>query len=137
MPSDGEGAMMALTGMAHVAITVTDLARSKEWYAKVLDWKPVMEGGGDGVQFALGAVPDGVLIGLREYADGPRDAFDPTRIGLDHLALQVSSADELAEWERRFAELGVTYTPTQHEAYGHVLNFKDPDDIALEVYAAP
>jgi len=127
---------MTFTGVAHVALTVEDLARSKDWYSKMLDWQPVMEGEGDGVTFAVGALPGGTLIGLRQYERGGAGGFDPTRIGLDHLALNVDSPDQLADWERRFTALGVTHDPTQQTPYGHVLNFKDPDGIALEIYAA-
>jgi glyoxylase I family protein len=128
---------MPLSGTSHIALTVTDLDRSKEWYARVLGWTPAMEGEHDGARFSVGMIPDGVLVGLREYAAGERRAFDPQRIGLDHVAFSVASRAELNGWEQRFAELGVTYTPTQDEAYGAVLNFKDPDGIALEVFAAP
>ena len=38
-------------------------------------------------------------------------------------------------WEKKFDSVGVAYTPTIDEEYGHVLNFKDPDNIALEVFA--
>jgi glyoxylase I family protein len=128
---------MALRSVSHVAITVADLSRSKEWYARVLGWAPVMEGDGEGVRFAVGALPEGPLVGLREYADAARGSFDPTRIGLDHLAFQADSVAELSDWEYRFSELDVPFDPTQTTPYGHVLNFKDPDGIALEVYAAP
>lgn len=129
---------MTFSGVAHVvAITVGNLTRSKDWYGRVLDWQPVMEGEGDGVTFSLGALPGGTLIGLRQYDNGGAGAFDPTRLGLDHLALGVESPDQLATWERRFVDLGVTHDAPQKTPYGHVLNFKDPDGIALEIYAAP
>ena len=128
---------MAFSGASHVALTVTDLPRSKEWYGRVLDWQPVMDGEGDGVAFCLGTVPGGPLIALRAYDAGSGDAFDPQRTGLDHLAFAVGSAEELAEWEKRFAEQKVAFDPAQHEEYGHVLNFKDPDGIALEIFAEP
>jgi catechol 2,3-dioxygenase-like lactoylglutathione lyase family enzyme len=129
------GGNMALSGTAHVALTVTDLSRSKEWYARVLDWKSVMEGEHDTVRFSVGIIPDGVMVGLREYDGVERRAFDPQQVGLDHLAFGVGSRAELDGWESRFDELGVTYTPTQSEEYGSVLNFKDPDGIALEIFA--
>jgi len=127
---------MGLQGIAHIGITVTDLSRSKEWYSQVVGWKPEMDGGGEGVSFSLGALPSGQLLGLRQYEDGSGDAFDFRRTGLDHLAFAVQSS-ELPDWERRFSELGVTFTPTHHDPFGHFLNFKDPDGIALELYAPP
>src|SRR3712207_3904583 len=99
---------MAFNGVAHVALTVSNLGRSKEWYSRVLDWEPVMEGDGDGVVFSVGALPGGTLIGLRQYDQASGDRFDPRRTGLDHLALDAGSSEQLPDWERRFAELGVT-----------------------------
>jgi hypothetical protein len=55
---------------------------------------------------------------------------------LDHLALNADSPDQLADWEHRFTEFGVTHDPTQQTPYGHVLNLNEPDGIALEIYAA-
>ena len=115
-----------------MAITVSDLAESKEWYGRVLGWSPMLDGDDAGVVFSVGVLPGGVLIGLRQYADGSGDRFDHRRTGLDHLAIEVGSADELPEWERRFAEQQVTYDRAQQTPFGHVLNFKDPDGIALE-----
>src|SRR3982751_2895836 len=90
----------------------------------------------EGVDFRVGVLPDGTLIGLRQYANGSGDAFDPFRTGLDHLALAVPSTDELPEWEQRFAEQGVTYSMAQEGPFGWALNFKGPDRVALELFAA-
>lgn len=128
---------MQLTGVAHVAITVTDLERSKEWYARVLDWSPVMEGSSDDVTFVVGVVPGATLLGLRQYPGIVGEPFNPRRTGMDHLAFQAPNRDALADWERRFTDLGVQFDEIQDTAYGHVLNFKDPDGIALEIYASP
>jgi catechol 2,3-dioxygenase-like lactoylglutathione lyase family enzyme len=128
---------MELHGVAHVALTVTDLARSKDWYGRVFGWEPVMEAEGDGVRFSVGAVPGGSLLGLRQYDDRPGADFDPHHIGMDHLAYDGGTADGVREWEQRLEQLGVAYTPTQETPYGWVLNFKDPDGIALEIYAGP
>lgn len=128
---------MTFSGVAHVSLTVTDLERSKRWYAELLGWEEMMAGESDGVIFVVGALPGGQLLALRQHADGTGDEFDPRRTGLDHLSLDVGSADQLSDWERRFVDLGVSYTPTQDMPYGHVLNFKDPDGIALELFAAP
>jgi glyoxylase I family protein len=129
--------MTAFTGVAHISLTVTDLERSKAWYAELLGWQEVMAGESGRVLFSVGALPGGQVVALRQHGDGTGDLFDPRRTGLDHVSLDVGSADELSDWERRFVDLGVNYTPTQHMPYGHVLNFKDPDGIALELFAAP
>ena len=60
----------------------------------------------------------------------------PTAHGPDHLGLTASSRRELEEWERRFDEYGVVYTPIRDMEMGHHLNFRDPDGIALELCAA-
>ena len=127
---------MQVSGVSHVALTVTDLERSKDWYARVLDWSPVFEGDGTGVRFAVGGLPGGPLIGLRQYDEADRGPFEPTRVGLDHLALLVPIED-LDAWERRFTDLGVLHDPVQDTPFGPVLNFKDPDGIALELTAPP
>lgn len=41
---------MALIKVGHVALTVTDLARSKQWYAEVMGWTTMFEGDGDSVR---------------------------------------------------------------------------------------
>ena len=48
----------------------------------------------------------------------------------------AGSREELEEWERRFDEHGVTYTPIRDMEMGHHLNFRDPDGIALELSAS-
>lgn len=126
---------MRLTGMAHVALTVTDLKRSRGWYERVLGWASVFDGEGEGVRFAVGSVSEGLLIGLREYGAGERAAFDPVRVGLDHLAFSVP-ADDLPHWERHLTDLEVTHDQVQNTPFGLVLNFKDLDGIALELTAA-
>ncbi len=126
---------MQLQGVNHVALTVTDLQRSRSWYERVLDWSSIFEGEGDGVRFAVGVLPGGLMIGIRQYDDGERLAFDPKRVGLDHLAFTVPSTD-LAAWEQHFADLDVTFEPVQDTPFGLVLNFKDPDGTALELTAA-
>ncbi len=127
---------MPFQGVSHVAFTVTDLARSKEWYSRVLDWQSFTDFSEEGVDVSVGALPDGTLIGLRQYDDATGDAFTPFRTGLDHLAFAVASPDELRQWERRFDDQGVTHSTAEDGPFGSVLSFKDPDGIALEVFAA-
>lgn len=123
--------MVTFAGVSHVALTVTDLDVSERFYTEVLDFVVVMDVGygricmhpGTGFTLAL-LRPDGARGG----------AFSELATGLDHLGLVAGSRAELEEWVRRFEEHGVTYTPIRDMELGHHLNFRDPDDIALELY---
>src|ERR671912_380631 len=70
---------MTFSGVAHVSLTVTDLERSKRWYAELLGWEEMMAGESDGVSFGVGVLPGGQLLALRQHADGTGDNFDPRR----------------------------------------------------------
>jgi glyoxylase I family protein len=128
--------MPEFTGFSHVGLTVTDIERSKQWYADVLGWQLLMEGEEGDVSFAFGLVPNGVGIGLRKHggtAEGGE--FSPEHTGLDHISFAVESREALEELVSHLEEKGVTYSPIVDAPYGAVLSFKDPDDIALEAFA--
>jgi catechol 2,3-dioxygenase-like lactoylglutathione lyase family enzyme len=129
-----EGVAMSLGGAHHVGLTVTDVARSREWYTRLFDWQPLFDGEEDGRAFAVGVLPSGLVLGFSRHS-GTTGAFDAARVGLDHLAFGVASRAEVVTWEQRLAELGIDYTPVIDAPYGHVLNFRDPDGIALEIFA--
>jgi glyoxylase I family protein len=130
--------MPELAGVSHVVLTVTDLDRSQQWYGDVLGWELMFEGEEEGIRYSLGLLKDAnVLLGLRQHDGGTGDAFDPGRTGLDHVAFGVKSRSDLEDWKGLFEEKNVTFSEIQDVAYGHVLNFKDPDKIALEVFAMP
>ena len=75
------------------------------------------------------------ILGLREFATGSGDEFTPERTGLDHLAFHCADRGELEKWQAVFQEKGITHSDIVDTEYGHVLSFKDPDNIALEMFA--
>lgn len=130
--------MPDINGVSHVALTVTDLERSKEWYFDLLGLQSLFEGEEDGIKFCVSMhPPTNLIIGLRQHSAGSGDQFTPERTGLDHIAFGVGDRAELEKWQATFEEKGITYTPIMDMDYGHVLNFKDPDNIALEMFAMP
>ena len=130
--------MPDITGVSHVVLTVTDLERSKAWYEDLLGVQTLFEGEENDIKFAVNIHPgSSLLIGLREHAKGSGDEFSPGRTGLDHLSFACSDRAELEKWQATLEEKGITYTPIIDLDYGHVLNFKDPDNIALEFFALP
>ncbi|MDF2825754.1 MAG: glyoxalase family protein [Mycobacterium sp.] len=131
--------MSAFPGLAHVAITVSDLAASTRWYTKLLGAEPVLDedeesGAFHHTVFALG---NGMLLGLHTHtgstADGP---FDERRAGLDHIAF-ASTREELPVWRDRLDELGIAHDGIKTAQYGSGVSFRDPDNIALEFFAPP
>lgn len=127
--------MSTITGLHHLALTVTDVGRSAAWYADLLGMVEVFGGEGDDVRFKVLAHPDsGCVIGLRQYTAGSGDSFDELRTGLDHAAFGVTSADELAGWEAALAERSIPFTPATETPIGTVIVFRDPDNLQLEFW---
>lgn len=130
--------MPQITGANHAAFTVSDVERSSAWYCDLLGFTPVMGGDDDEVHFrVLAHPPSGWVLGLREYASGPGDAFDEFRTGLDHFAFAVADRSELEAWEEELRRRGdITFTPIADTPTGSVIVFRDPDGIQLELWLA-
>lgn len=124
-----------ISGGHHIALTVTDRARSEKWYSEVLGFERVFESDDDDVSSAILVHPGcGWAVGLREYRQRPHDGFDEFRTGLDHFAFAVSSRDELEAWIPELESRGVTFSPIADTPFGSVIVFRDPDDIQLEFW---
>ena len=125
--------MVTFAGVDHFSLTVTDLDVSQRFYIEVLDFVPVLDVGYGRILMHPGT---GFTLSLMKH-DGARGGlFTELTTGLDHLGLTAQSRSELEDWERRFDEHGVTYTPIRDMEFGYHLNFRDPDNIALELSAA-
>jgi catechol 2,3-dioxygenase-like lactoylglutathione lyase family enzyme len=126
-----------MPGITHVAVTVSDLARSEAWYTKVLGADPVLDedtGPFRHIVYSLGST----LLGLHGFPDlKSSEPFDERRPGLDHLAFGVATRAELEAWASRLDELGVAHGGVVDAGYGSGLSFRDPDNIALEIFAPP
>jgi glyoxylase I family protein len=127
--------MASIAGGHHIALTVTDLDRSVEWYSDLLGMHVVFEGADDTVRFkVLAHSGSGWVLGLRQYASQPGGPFNEFRTGLDHFAFAVSSTEELRVWESELQARRVTFTPTTETPIGSVIVFRDPDNIQLEFW---
>ncbi len=127
--------MSTITGVHHVALTVTDVERSASWYCDLLGMVVVLAGDEDTVRYRVLAHPSsGCIVGLRQYTTGSDDPFDELRTGLDHLAFAVGSAGELQEWEAELARREIHFTPAAVTPIGTVVVFRDPDNVQLEFW---
>lgn len=124
--------MVTFAGIDHAALTVTDLDASVHFYTRVLDFVLVMDVGYGRICMHPST---GFTLGLTKHPGAHGGAFTELNTGLDHLGLGAESREDLEEWERRFDEHGVVYTPIRDMEMGYHLNFRDPDNIALELSA--
>ena len=131
--------MAPLPAVAHIALTVTDLAVSVPWYERLLGTKPVLDEDTAGYHHTVYQLPGGTLLALHQHPSttGHQDGFDEHRPGLDHLSFGVADRAELKDWQARLEELGVAHGEIADAHYGSALSFLDPDNIALELFAPP
>jgi len=128
--------MEAFPALTHVAITVRDLSVSTPWYGALFDAEPVIDEDTDPDMHHTVYLLGNTLIGLHQHkTPAPREAFSELRVGLDHIAFGCASRDELEKWSARLDELGVVHGEIKDASYGSGLSFRDPDGIALELFA--
>jgi glyoxylase I family protein len=129
--------MPEFPAITHVALTVTDIDRSRQWYNALIGSDPVIDedtGPFHHVVWLMG----GTLVGIHAFPDlKSTEPFDERRPGLDHLAFACASRSELEQWAGHLNSLGVTNGGIVDAPYGSGLSFRDPDNIALEFFAPP
>ena len=125
---------------AHVAITVTDLERSTDWYQALFGAEPVLDEDETISNFhhTVFLLDGGQLFGLHTHPSGPSEQpFDERATGLDHISFACQNRAELETWQARLGELGIVNGGIVDAHYGSGLSFRDPDGIALEFFAPP
>lgn len=127
---------------AHVRLTVTDIDRSRAFYDEVFGLPVAFELPADADQetreqlwFLFGGVIYQLgdsLLGLRPVG---ADDFTEDRTGLDHVSFAVAARSDLDAAATMLDERGVAHEGVKDIGAGYVLQFRDPDNIALELFA--
>jgi catechol-2,3-dioxygenase len=125
--------------LTHVAVTVRDLSVSVPWYGALFETEPVLDEDTDpDFHHTVYLLGNGTLFGLHQHGQpAPDERFDELRVGLDHVAFGCADRPELEKWARRLDELGIAHDGIKDAHYGSGLSFRDPDGIALELFAPP
>ncbi len=127
---------MGIHRLNHAVLFVSDVARSVDFYSKVLGFRVInMTPDGFGGAAFLQA-PDSTNdhdLGLFEIgsAAGPSGAGRST-VGLYHLAWEVDTLDSLEETAHRLAEAGALAGTSDHGTTKSLYG-KDPDGLEFEV----
>ena len=131
---------MEVNGIAHVFVTVSDFARSREFYQKLLPFlglEPVMDG--ETFFYCIGGR---TAFGLRPAAPGHRgERFVQDRVGLHHLCFRARAREDVDLLYVQLVEWGAHIVHAPEEGgwapgYYSVL-FEDPDGIRLELNYVP
>jgi len=78
------------------------------------------------------------MLGLHGFPDlVSSERFNERRPGLDHISFGCASRGDLEKWAARLDEIGVAHGDIIDAGYGSGLSFRDPDNIALELFAPP
>ena len=125
--------MTTLTGIHHLALTVSDVDASAEFYGELLGLAEAFQIDDETVHARVFG-GDGFLFGVRHYKQHSKDRFSEFRTGMDHFAFTVPDRDALEAFERKLVEMGAVHTPACDTPVGAVLVFRDPDGIQGEFF---
>jgi catechol 2,3-dioxygenase-like lactoylglutathione lyase family enzyme len=121
--------------LRHAGLTVTDLDRSVAWYGRVLGLAEAFrEQHADRTSAVLRGGP--VILGLVRFTT-TESPFSPAHVGLDHLCFAVRNRAELEAWAQHLDRCGVRHSGVAEMATGPIVNFSDPDGIALALAVPP
>jgi glyoxylase I family protein len=130
--------MAQFPALTHVALTVSDLERSRPWYNQLIGADPVLDEDTGPFHHVVWLLGNGTLLGIHQHSKpSSNEPFDELRPGLDHVAFMCANRGELEEWEKKLNDLGVKHGGVVDAHYGSGLSFRDPDNNALEFFAPP
>jgi catechol 2,3-dioxygenase-like lactoylglutathione lyase family enzyme len=121
----------------HLALTVTQVRRSADFYSSLLGFQPIMEYGprillfNGSMVLAITPPPD-ASQSLKD------DQFNENRVGLDHLSFGVKSKADLEEAFQILNQHDVPHGEIRDlggDLRIFVLAFRDPDNIQIELTA--
>jgi glyoxylase I family protein len=128
---------------AHVRLTVTDIDKSRAFYDEIFGLPVAFElpvDADEATKQKLWFLFGGVIYKLGDSLLGLRpvgaDDFAEDRTGLDHVSFAVPSRTDLESAEAMLDAHGVQHGEIKDIGAGYILEFRDPDNIALELFAA-
>ena len=127
-------------GLRHVALRVTNLARSRMFYEQLLGMKVVWEPDPDNVYFTSGSDN----FALHQIPPSELSAYQPVKGQLlDHIGVILETPEAVdrmyRDVEPRLAKLGgqVEKPPKQHRDGSYSFYFSDPDKNVIQALYEP
>jgi len=135
---------VAVSDYHHIRLTVRDIDVSRAFYDSVFGFDVAVElppnpdeKTKEELSFLFGGVIyqfGGGLLGLRPVAP-EGDEFHEDRSGLDHISFSVADTEALEAAVGVLDDLGIAHEGIKDLGNMSILEFRDPDNIALELTA--
>jgi catechol 2,3-dioxygenase-like lactoylglutathione lyase family enzyme len=129
--------MAAITGFAHVELSVSDIDVSSRWYCELLGAREVFRAGDEAEDLVACAIVEpasGIVLAFTKHNRGDHGRATAKRLGLDHVSFAVADLAALEEWAAKLDALRVEHSPVRDYGYANAITFSDPDGIPLEFF---
>jgi glyoxylase I family protein len=130
---------MQTPGLNHIVLTISDIARSRQFYGELLGFQinDINYDAGNltlGFSFEVGGV---AFFFLKHNQTVAGDKFSETRLGLDHISFTAPNEAELKAMADKLLAAGVNTNGVETFVNGDkYMAFRDPDNIQLEYWLA-
>ena len=126
--------MPTIAGIDHLALTVSDLDASVNFYTALWGAAPAATMDDGPFLRRIFALPGGTTLGLTQHDHGSGRLFDAATPGLDHVGFRVAWRSDLLAWAQHLDEHQIRHSGVVDAPYGAALSFTDPDGVALEFF---
>jgi len=126
--------MSCFSGFHHVKLPVSDVARSRNWYRRVLGFEVATEFVEDGTLMGVALIDQAGSVQVALRLDAARAG---ALSGFDTVALAVPTRAGVQAWRQRLEDLGQRHggIVTGHQGGSVLVGLQDPDGIEIRLYA--